>query len=181
MGKPRRDLQGLFGDTRRRVAPGLYNDMDRAWRQKYLQTNMWTKKDMSYHFFHLWDNQDYRKARLNVFRRVWQAPGEAFERALRPKLGMEYALLTKIAVSKSMWGVAFAWFCAYQYMYNRGDWTKQGGFRSITSKPMTSPNMESFPLANPEFERHDVSDYYDQGFKKHAASAYLKSSTPLKW
>lgn len=37
--KPR-DLYGLFGETTRRVAPGLFNDTDRAWRAKYLQANV---------------------------------------------------------------------------------------------------------------------------------------------
>lgn len=142
---------------------------------------MWTKKDMSYHFFYLWDNPDYRKARLNVFRRVWQAPGEAFERSLRPALGMEWAFMTKMLVSKAMWGLAISWFCMYQYMYNRGDWTKQGGFRMIHSKRMTAPTDASFPLPNPDLERNGASEYYDMGFKGHSASNYLKSSVPLRW
>ena len=37
--KPR-DLYGLFGDQTRRVAPGLFNDTDRAWRSKYQQANV---------------------------------------------------------------------------------------------------------------------------------------------
>ena len=68
-GSKKRDLYSMFGDQRRRVAPGLYEEIDRQWRQKYLQANMWTKKDMSYHLFHLWDNPEFRKDRLNIFRR----------------------------------------------------------------------------------------------------------------
>ena len=74
---------------------------------------------MSYHLFHLWENKDFRKDRLNVLRRVWQAPGEVLERSLRPMLGMEMAFLTKSFICKSAWGVAFTWFVAYQYMYNK--------------------------------------------------------------
>jgi len=116
-----------------------------------------------------------------VLRRVWQAPGEVLERSLRPMLGMEMAFLTKSFICKSAWGVAFTWFVAYQYMYNKGDWTKQGGFKPHFSKPMTTPNMASFPLANPEFERTSPSDYNDQGFKAHPNSEQIRACIPLKW
>ena len=180
-GSKKRDLYSLFGDQRRRVAPGLYEDIDRQWRQKYLQANTWTKKDMSYHLFHLWDNPEFRKDRLNIFRRIWQAPGEAFEHALRPVLGMEHAFVTKWVTSKLLWSTAFVWLATYQYLYNRGDWTKQTGFRSQTSKRMTVPEDASFPLPNPDLERAGPSDYYDMGFKKHPAASELKPSLPLKW
>jgi hypothetical protein len=136
---------------------------------------------MSYHLFHLWDNPDFRKDRLNIFRRIWQVPGEAFERSLRPVLGMEWGFFTKTTVSKMMWATAISWLCVYQYIYNRGDWTKQGGFRAIHSKRKTVPEDASWPLPNPDLERDGPSDYYDQGFKKHPAVADLKTSIPLTW
>ena len=50
-----------------------------------------SNREKAYHFFYLWDNPEFRKARLNPIRRMWQAPGEAFERALRPALGLRWA------------------------------------------------------------------------------------------
>ena len=46
-GSKKRDLYSMFGDQRRRVAPGLYEEIDRQWRQKYLQANV------SYFFMNL--------------------------------------------------------------------------------------------------------------------------------
>ena len=39
-GHKKRDLFSLFGHERRRVAPGLFEDIDRQWRQKYLKANV---------------------------------------------------------------------------------------------------------------------------------------------
>ena len=32
------------------------------------------------HYFYLHDNPEYKKARFNPIRRLWQAPGDVFER-----------------------------------------------------------------------------------------------------
>ena len=43
---------------------------------------------------------EFRKERFNPLRRIWQAPGEALERALRPALGLKNAFLTKTMLFK---------------------------------------------------------------------------------
>eukprot|EP00088_Acartia_fossae_P060004 TRINITY_DN7177_c0_g1_i11.p1 TRINITY_DN7177_c0_g1~~TRINITY_DN7177_c0_g1_i11.p1 ORF type:complete len:190 (-),score=51.63 TRINITY_DN7177_c0_g1_i11:232-801(-) len=178
----KRDLHSLFGDERRRVAPGLMNDIDREWRMKYLKASQLTKRDMSYHLFDLWDNPAFRKDRLNIFRRIWNAPGDLIEKNItRPALGYEWGFVSRFFLSKSFLGLGFIWFCVYQHTFNGGDWTKLTGFRQMTSKPATMPNNPHYPNRDPRWERSQGSDYYDQGFKSHPASAHLKPSTPTSW
>ena len=180
-GRSSMDLQGLFGDQRQRVAPGLFNDMDRAYRAKYLKMHEVTARDQAYHFFYLWDNPEFRKARLNPIRRLWQAPGEAFERALRPMMGLKYAFITKWMVSKGLWALGAVWATSYYMLYNSGTWQHQGGWKIHVSKPMTGPNNPHFPKPDPKFERHVASDYFDQSFKADAAAAAMKPSLPVTW
>jgi len=175
------DSSGLFADKRQRVAPGLFNDMDRAYRAKFLKAQHLSARDQAYHLFYLWDNPEFRKARLNPLRRVWQAPGEAFERALRPAFGLKNAFLTKWCLSKSLWSLAAVWFGSYYFLYSKGDWTRSGGMRAFTSKPMTSPNNPHFPKPDPTLERHEPSDYYNLGFKESPTAAQLKPSLPTTW
>ena len=101
----------------------------RQWRAKWLKAQELTAREKAYHFFYLWDHPDFRKARLNPIRRMWQvwnitswehysiaflqAPGEAFERALRPALGLRWAFATKWLIGKSMWGMAILWSATY--------------------------------------------------------------------
>ena len=55
-----------------RVAPGLFTDIDREWRKRWLKAQELTPREKAYHFFYLWDNPEFRKARLNPLRRIWQ-------------------------------------------------------------------------------------------------------------
>ena len=55
-----------------RVAPGLFTDIDREWRKKWLKAQELSPREKAYHFFYLWDNPEFRKARLNPLRRIWQ-------------------------------------------------------------------------------------------------------------
>ena len=71
-GKGSRSAEGLFGDVRQRVAPGLFRDADREWRAKWLKAQELTPREKAFHFFYLWDNPEFRKARLNPLRRIWQ-------------------------------------------------------------------------------------------------------------
>ncbi len=48
----------------------------------------------------IFKNYCCRKDRLNVFRRIWQAPGEALERSLRPAFGLKNAFLFKQFLTK---------------------------------------------------------------------------------
>merc|ERR1712025_332549 len=85
----------------------------------------------------------------NPFRRIWQAPGEAVERALRPSLGLRGAFMTKWMVGKLGWGLVALWATAYYGVYCSGDWTTQGGWKYHTSKPATMPYEESYPKKIP--------------------------------
>ena len=59
-------------DVISRVAPGLFTDIDREWRKRWLKAQELTPREKAYHFFYLWDNPEFRKARLNPLRRIWQ-------------------------------------------------------------------------------------------------------------
>nr|ALS04051.1 lethal 35Di [Acartia pacifica] len=179
-GKKTRDLGGVFIHERRRVAPGLFTDIDREYRAKFLKANHFTKRDMSYHLYHLWDNPDFRKFRLNPIRRVWQAPGEVLEHALRPHLGMEYAFLTRLSLTKSLMVLVGAWYSAYYFMYSSGEWSREGGLRTFMSKPITLPTNPSYPKKDPKWER-ETADYSSMGFNKDKVAAQLEPSAPLRW
>nr|ALS04671.1 lethal 35Di [Pseudodiaptomus poplesia] len=173
------DTEGLFKDVRRRVAPGLFKDVDREFRHKWLKAQELTAKEKAYHFFYLWDNPEYRKARLNPIRRIWQAPGEAFERALRPALGLQHAFVTKWLLGKSMWAVVGLWATAYYGMHNSGDRTRTGGWKARVSKPMTTESSPSFPLPDPKWERGTPDKYNSQGFDKNSTAIDIKPSLPV--
>merc|ERR1712168_345756 len=132
------------------------------------------------HFYYLWDNPDFRKARLNPLRRLWQAPGDAFERALRPAMGLQPAFITKWFVGKSLWAYGFICYFTYYAYYNSGDWTTKGGWKAKTSKPMTMPDNPHYPNKDPKYERNEPHKYADYGFSK-AAHLNLKTSTPTTW
>ena len=166
---------------RRRTAPGLMTDVDRAYRARYLQARQISPKDQSYHFFHLWDNPEFRKARLNPLRRLWQAPGEMFEHALRPMMGMRRAFVTKWLVGKALWGLGATWAVSYYFLYNRSDWTRAGGWKVISSKPMTGPNNPHFPKPDPKYIRSKPSDYASYEINRDPQAVGQSSSIPVTW
>jgi hypothetical protein len=170
------DAEGPFRDVRQRVYPGLFNDTDRAWRAKFLGAQQLSKREKAMHFFYLYDNPDFRKARLNPLRRLWQAPGEAFERALRPAMGLRMAALAKFATGKSLWAIGTLWAVTYYAYYNSGDWSKHGGWRVHESKPPTMPDNPSYPKKDPRWEKA-FDDHNDLGFK--VGGAALMPSTIL--
>merc|ERR1712059_42066 len=84
-----------MGDLRQRVTPGLFTDVDREWRKKWLKAHELSVKEKSMHFYYLYDNPEFQKARFNPIRRVWQAPGNALERSLRPMMGLQKAFMAR--------------------------------------------------------------------------------------
>jgi len=180
-GKAVHDVEGLFHHQSRRVAPGLFSDVDRAYRAKFLKAQQMTARDQATHLFYLWDNPDFRKARLNPLRRIWQAPVEAFERSLRPMLGLGGAFTARFMLTKSLWALAAGWYIAYYMKYRSSDWTRQGGFKTMYSKPMTPPTNPNFPNPDPNWERHEAADYWNNGFKQDKTGLELKPSIPVTW
>ena len=178
-GRSLRNLQGMFGDVRKRTAPGLFTDIDRVYRDKFLQAHKMTERERAYHFFYLWDNPDFRKARLNVLRRVWQAPGDAFERALRPALGLKNAFMTRWFTGKAFWAMGAVWATSYYFLYNKSDWTRTGGWKAIHSKPPTMPHNPSYPKPDPKWVRGHENDYFNMGFKEGGKD--FSPSTPVTW
>jgi len=158
------DAEGPFKDVRQRVYPGLFNDTDRAWRAKFLQSKQLTARERSMHFFHLHDNPDYLKARFNIFRRVWQAPMSAVERAIRPALGLKNAHMARWLVSAKAKFVVGVWAVTYYAYYNSGDWQNHGGWKAKYSKPATYPDNRHYPKKDPRWEMAG-DDHYDHGFK----------------
>merc|ERR1719278_718871 len=133
-------------------------------------------RERAMHMFYLYDNPDYRKARLNPLRRLWQAPGEAFERVLRPALGLKHANTVKFMAGKALWGIGAVWAVTYYAYFNSGNWSKHGGWRVHTSKPSTMPDNPNYPKKDPRWEmKYD--DYNDLGFK--AGGAALMPSIVL--
>jgi hypothetical protein len=77
---------GPYTSKWRRVSPtGEYDNVDRAWRAQWKADQVLSHNDGKFDFY---NNPDYIKARYNIFRRIWQAPMNAFEAALR-RYGVE--------------------------------------------------------------------------------------------
>ena len=151
----------------------------RQWRAKWLKAQELSKREKAFHFYYLYDNPDYRKARLNPIRRAWMAPGDAFERALRPAMGLQKAFITKWFVGKGLWLMGAAWAVNYYGNYNAADWTTKGGWKMHTSKPMTMPENPNYPHKDPKWERNVPDTYNDKGFS--LAIQGLKTSTPTTY
>ena len=105
-----------------------------------------------------------------------QAPGDAFERALRPAMGLQKAFMTKWFIGKGMWLLAFSVSAAYYAQNNAGDWTTKGGWKAKSSKPSTMADNPHYPKKDPKWERNTPEKYFDQGFSKRVDG--IKSSTP---
>merc|ERR1711915_94002 len=130
-----------------------------------------TAREKSWHFFYLYDNPDFRKERFNVFRRLWQAPGDAFERALRPSCGLLGSFLIKWHIGKAAWLYVSGLAITYYIYYNSGDWTKRGSWKQWSgAKPPTMPY-------NPNYPKKDPHEYWDHGFKK--GGTFLMPSVPV--
>merc|ERR1712106_734400 len=175
------NTEGLFRNVRQRVAPGLFNDVDRQWRKRFMDTQKLSAKEKSMHFYYLWDNPDFIKARLNPLRRVWQAPGNALEHALRPFMGLQPAFVTRYSLGLFAKSSVAVWGIAYYCMFVGDDWKTIGGWKSKTSKPPTLPSDSNYPRRNPDYERSKPDHYFAQGgFYKDSVAAQLQPSTPVK-
>ena len=180
-GRSIRDVQGMFGDTRKRVAPGLFTDIDREYRAKFLKASQLSARDQSYHLFHMWDNPDFRKVMLNPLRRLWNVPGEAFEKALRPAMGLKNAFVTRWLGGRMLFGLVATWYLSYYALYVGEDWKVAGGWKVLRAKPMTGPNNPNFPKPDPKYERTAPGDYFSQDFNVDPQAVGLKPSTPTTW
>lgn len=50
----------------------------------------------------------------------------------------------------------------YYFKYNGNDWTRKGGWRVITTRPLSTPGTPGWPKAS---ERTSMQDYANRGFK----------------
>jgi hypothetical protein len=62
-------------------------------------------------FIQIYENQDYRKARYNIFRRIWQYPGNLFETGLRNTFGLSHTTACTVRNGTTMIGklLVFSW------------------------------------------------------------------------
>ena len=76
-GKKYSFLQGYFGRKVSRIDPNVeFNNRDRSWRKKWLHAQVLSENDGK---LDLYRNADYRKARFNIFRRVYRMPMDFVE------------------------------------------------------------------------------------------------------
>jgi len=73
------------------------------------------------------------------------------------------------------------WAGAYYFMYTSEEWTRQGGWKVKTSKPMTYPENPSWPLPDPKYERSEPHHYFSQNFVREKTALDIKPSTPTTW
>lgn len=75
-------LQGPYDRFVPRVSrDGEFKQADRNWRKTWLHDQHLTSREGS--AVDLWDNKEFVKARLNVFRRIWNTPMNLFENGLK--------------------------------------------------------------------------------------------------
>ena len=72
---------------------------DREWRKKWLKAQELTAREKAYHFFYHWENPDFRKARLNPLRRIWQVPYQYILNIVSYYL----SLITQVSYASKLW------------------------------------------------------------------------------
>ncbi|CAG9796407.1 unnamed protein product [Diatraea saccharalis] len=131
-------------------------DAERAWRKQWLKDQVLASNEPVY-------VEEYWRERTNPIRRLYRKPLDVLFTKLMPVLGQERASNYRFIVGKLGMIAVGILSIQYYFKYNGNDWTKKGGWRVMTTKPMVLPGQPGFPFKS---ERCTDSDYAERGFKK---------------
>ncbi|XP_013197078.1 NADH dehydrogenase [ubiquinone] 1 beta subcomplex subunit 6 [Amyelois transitella] len=133
-------------------------DAERAWRKQWLKDQILAPHEP----VHV---EEYWRERINPIRRFYRKPLDTLFNMLMPALGQERAINYRYLTGKFCMLAVGVFATHYYFKYNGNDWTKQGGWRVMKTKPTVLPGQPGFPFKS---ERKEHADYADRGFKKSA-------------
>ncbi|CAK1542062.1 unnamed protein product [Leptosia nina] len=129
--------------------------VERQWRKQWLQDQILSKNEPVF-------VEQYWRERINPIRRLYRMPLDLVFGVLTGVLGENRAADYRYITGKLGLIAVGVLSAHYYFKYGGNDWTKKGGFRVLTSKPMVLPGQEGFPFIT----NKKVDDYADRGFKK---------------
>ena len=122
-GRGLQNVEGYYTEVNRRTNPKAeFNNIDRAWRSEYLKSMKLTSSDAVRTDLEL-TNPDYYKARYNIFRRIYRAPGHFIHKNILNKMvspDMAYRIRGFSAVFAGM--VMFGWVSMHYALYRGNNW-----------------------------------------------------------
>ncbi|XP_047507189.1 NADH dehydrogenase [ubiquinone] 1 beta subcomplex subunit 6-like [Pieris napi] len=130
-------------------------DAERQWRKQWLKDQVLAPNEP----MHV---EEYWKERTNPIRRLYRKPLDALFEKLSPVLGVNRAADYRYITGKLGLIAVGVLATHYYFKYGGNDWTKKGGWRVVTSKPIVLPGQPRFPFKS---ERASDADYADRGFK----------------
>ena len=119
-------LQNYYYERNNRVHPkGEFNNIDRAWRKEYLKTELYTQRDLPANMPDFEQNPDYRKARYNIFRRIYRFPMDIVEfKIMGSFLPWHQAKFIRHGLKGFGWGFAIVTSLMYYSLYSANDWSQ---------------------------------------------------------
>uniref|UniRef100_A0A336K4K4 CSON000136 protein n=1 Tax=Culicoides sonorensis TaxID=179676 RepID=A0A336K4K4_CULSO len=146
-------IQGRMARERERIL-GMTTE-ERKWRAQYLKDQHLSKNEPC-------NVSEYYKEIRNPIRRAYMAPLDTITKVLTPVIGFKPAYAIRFFTGKFLMIGMGIYATVYYFKYNANDWTRKGGWRMISSRPLSTPGTEGWPKIS---ERSKPQDYADRGFK----------------
>ena len=122
-GRGLQNVEGYYTEVNRRTNPKAeFNNIDRAWRAEYLKSMNLTSSDAIRTDLEL-VNPDYYKARYNIFRRIYRAPGHFIHKNILNKMvspDMAYRIRGTCAVTMGF--ILAGWVGMHYALYRGNTW-----------------------------------------------------------
>jgi len=163
------NVSTMWVKQRARVEPmAEFNNIDRAWRKRYLADLKLTPNDGNR--AQIQAMPEYQKAQYNWLRQIGRIPMNYFESFLRNGVGMTHgrAQFARKLLCGYAKGMMVAWGIVYLCVNNTNSWESRIGMKFMQSRPPMDPDSKYYEHQKSLFEREKPDDYYNQGFKKSA-------------
>nr|XP_014286369.1 uncharacterized protein LOC106687160 [Halyomorpha halys]XP_014286370.1 uncharacterized protein LOC106687160 [Halyomorpha halys]XP_014286371.1 uncharacterized protein LOC106687160 [Halyomorpha halys]XP_014286372.1 uncharacterized protein LOC106687160 [Halyomorpha halys] len=128
-------------------------DEERSWRAK------WVKDQVLSHHEPVEVPQLQREL-TNPIKRIYKAPLNLVYKILKPAIGANAALWTRVLTGKLLMGLFLVYGGTYYFKYNANNWTRKGGWRAVASRRAIYPGDPEFPNC-PE---RSPNEYATRGF-----------------
>lgn len=147
-------IEGPFANERERLS-GDFTAADRAYRRQYLKDQELAPDEPQV-------VPELEQAFKNPIRRFYRKPMDMLQVALRPIVGEAWAARFRYHIPKHLIGISFVYLTWYYFKYNANDWTRKGGWKVRSVRPICVKGDPGYPKVS---ERSEPGDYYDRGFK----------------
>jgi len=172
------NVSHMWVKQRARVDPlAEFNDVDRAWRKRYLAEMKLSPNDGW--AAHVQTMKEYEKAQFNWLRRIGRMPMNVFQNAfLINQLGLPHgkAMFVRKALCGTGKALLVLWSITYLGMHNLNCWESRFGVKMFQSRPTMDPDSKYYEDQKALFVKEKPDDWYNQGFKKSPVCGNQKSS-----